>query len=170
MSKTKELIIKYTPYVLFLMGIFIYVTFFIAGGIRTNYKIYHPNGSGGYYHFTIFQVLFGKSLGLGGFKSTYFHFNLLGIFIIPSLGIGIILSTINSIKYKTRNLVSALSLALTSLLLFLVPKTANVGPDWFQDPEGVLIIKMGAPLIVAAVVTGLMAITYLVLAFLKEIE
>ena len=77
MNKVLSGIKKYTPYVMLLLGIWIIVTFFIAGGIKTNPKAINPN-TGEVYYFTVFQVMFGKGFKVGNATLTYFKMNLFG--------------------------------------------------------------------------------------------
>lgn len=164
--KIKTLIRKYTPYILLLLGIWVIVAFFIAGGVNTSEQVMNPNNAEERYLFTLFQVMFGKSLTVDGTKLTYFKPNFFGFIIIPFMVFGLILPTINKVNFKTRHMVSALLLLVSALALFILPKVAVLGSGWV-DPSKV-VVTMGPVLIVTGSITAVFAVINFALSIFKE--
>jgi|BioPla2DNA2_1021312.scaffolds.fasta_scaffold01209_7 hypothetical protein len=165
MNKVLSGIKKYTPYVMLLLGIWIIVTFFIAGGIKTNPKAINPN-TGEVYYFTVFQVMFGKGFKVGNATLTYFKMNLFGfITLIPFL-VGLIIATFNKIQYRIRHLIAGFLLLISGLSLFMLPSSANLGDAWL-NPDSV-VVKGGAVIIVAGTLILVFSAINFVLLFLKD--
>lgn len=161
MSKNKQTVFKYINYILFLIGIWIIVTFFIAGGVYTSEVVINPD-NGSTYHFTVFQVMFGKSVnGLNYFKP-----NLFGFIIILFLVAGLIIPTIHKVNRKIRHSLAGFLLLVAGLALFALPSVVNLGNGW-QDPTTV-VITLGPALLISAIITVLFSIINFVLALIRE--
>ncbi|MGI6787563.1 MAG: hypothetical protein ACOX5X_03360 [Acholeplasmataceae bacterium] len=166
MKKVISGIKKYTPYVLLLLGIWIVVTFFIAGGIKTSEKVMNPSLPAEQYHFTIFQLMFGKGFRVLGENKIYFRPNFFGFTIIIPLISGLIIATINKINYKTRHLLAGMLLLISGLSLFLLPANAQLGYGW-NDRLSV-VVTGGAALIVAGTLILVFSLINFLLIFLAD--
>lgn len=166
MKNAIQLFRKYTPHILLLLGIWIIVVFFIAGGVRTSEKIMDPNHPENVYHFTIFQVMFGKKFFIDSVAYVYFKPNFFGFVILPTLIAGLIIPTFNRINYKNRHFISGLLLLTAGLALFSLPSTVSLGNAWSNPDE--IVVSMGAALIVAATITVVFAIINFVVVLVKE--
>lgn len=176
MKKIIKFLKKYGSYITFLVGVFIYIVLFIAGGFKVTPSDASPllntiDGvdKEGIYHFTAFQGMFGKTLIIGGNKVRYFSPNWLGILGFFTLGIGVLIPTINKIKYRYRHMLGVLFLLFTGFTLFTLHKTARPGVGFGDGTK----LGLGAPLIAAGVLAMVLALYELILSQLpskKEME
>lgn len=166
MNKVISGIKKYTPYVLLLLGMWIIVTFFIAGGINTNPKVKNPNEPTKIYYFTVFHVMFGKSFKVGSATLTYFKPNFLGFMILIPMIVGLIIATINQVQYKVRHLISGLLLLISGISIFALPHKANLGGAWL-DTSQVTITGSAVTIVAGTLILVFSAINF-VLLFLKD--
>ncbi len=154
------------PYIFLLLGIWIIVIMFIAGGVYSSESVINPNDPSKMYYFTVFQAMFGKSLVYSGTTKVFFKFNPVAIMILPLLIVGLLLPTFNRIHYRIRYLIAGALLLISGVLLFTIPATVQLGSGWVNPDQ--VTIRMGAPLIIAAIFTILFAIINIVIAIARE--
>ncbi len=166
MKKGWHALRRKAPYIMLLLGIWIIVIMFIAGGIYTNEEVFYPKDPSKVYNFTVFQALFGKSLVYDGVSKTFFKFNPIGILILPLIVVGLILPTFNRIYYRIRHLLSGSFLLVAGALIYMLPATARIGQG-FEDPLNVTVTS-GAPLIIAGIFTFLFGLINIIIAIVRE--
>lgn len=168
MNKVINGIKKYTPYAIMLLGIWVIVTFFIAGGINVSEPVINPIGHGEKYSFTVFQLMFGKKLYFGSIPRVYFKPNFFGFLTIITLIGALFVATINKINYKIRHLIAGLLLLIAGITLFLLPSKPALGDGWINPSQ---VVVTGGPVIIVSGATTLVfsAINF-GLVFLKDIK